>query len=32
MYNTSLSEVNVKNPIYPDFTKVTAKNVVVFFS
>ena len=28
----SLPEVNAKNPIYPDFTKVTAKNVVAFFS
>ena len=29
---TSLPEVNAKNPIYHDFTKVTAKNVVAFFS
>lgn len=28
----SLPEVNAKNPIYPNFTKVTAKNVVAFFS
>jgi hypothetical protein len=28
----SLPEVNAKNSIIPDFTKVTAKNVVAFFS
>jgi len=28
----SLPEVNAKNPIYPDFTKVTTKKVVAFFS